>query len=82
MDVVFTTRNLTENGCPSTANATRNRAAAEKKAVELMEMYPGIVFEVVELVAKTRVETQILPGRGRAGNGYKARVARTFWYEK
>jgi len=79
---VFTTRNLTQNGTPSSANATTSRLAAEKKAFELMEKYPGCVFEVVELVSKTVVETQFFPGKGRAGNSYKAKVGRTVWAEK
>lgn len=82
MNSVFTTRNVTLNGTPSAANATRSRDAAEAKAEALMEEYPGVVFEVVELVSKTVVETQFLPGRGRAGNSYKAKIGRTVWAEK
>lgn len=78
---MFTTRNVTDNGTPSSANASCERSKVEAKCRELEGKYPGVKFEVVELVAKTITERVFKQGRGRAGNCYPVRQSRTVWQE-
>lgn len=78
---MFTTRNVTDNGTPSSANASRDRSKVEAKCRELEAQYPGITFEVVELAQKTITERVFKQGRGRAGNSYPVMQSRTVWQE-
>lgn len=78
---MFTTRNVTHNGTPSSANASCDRSKVDAKCRELEAKYPGVTFEVVELVAKTVTERVFKPGRGRAGNSYPVMQSRTVWQE-